>query len=52
MRCRPQGIEIDFVVAPQFEMLQTRAAGQQVVGDVQHVIGFGVGQIILNNCSG
>ena len=35
-----QRIQIGFVVAPQFQMLQARATGQQVVGNVQHVVRF------------
>ena len=42
-----QGIEIGLVVAEQFQMFQARAAGQQVVGDVQHVVGLVVGQMDL-----
>ena len=42
-----QGVEIDLVVAPQFEVLDPLAAGQEVVGDVQHVVGFVVGQMPL-----
>ncbi len=43
----PQGVEVRLVAAQQFQMLQTRSAGQQVVGDVQHVVGVVVGQMDL-----
>ena len=42
-----QGVEIDLVVAPQFEVLEPLAAGQEVEGDVQDVVGFVVGQVPL-----
>ena len=34
----PEGVEVDLVVAPDFEVLQAAAAGQEVVGDVQDVV--------------
>ena len=40
-----QGIEVDLVVASQFEMLELGAPGQDVEGDVQHVIGLMVGEM-------
>ena len=43
----PQGVQIRLVVAPQFQVLQARSAGQQVVGDVQHVVRLAVGQVDL-----
>ena len=43
----PQGVEIRLVAAQQFQVLQTRSSGQQVVGDVEHVIGVVVGQMDL-----
>ena len=43
----PQGVEVRLVAAQQFQVLQARSAGQQVVGDVQHVVGLVVGQMDL-----
>jgi hypothetical protein len=37
---RAEGVEVHLVVAPQFQTLQPRAAGQGIVGDVQHVVRF------------
>src|SRR5208282_3705791 len=42
-----QGVEVNLVVAPQFEMLNFLAAGQDVVGDIQDMVGFVVGQMPL-----
>ena len=42
-----QGVEIHLVVASQFQMLDPRAAGQNVVGDVQHVVRLVIGQMPL-----
>ena len=42
-----QGVEIDLVVASQFEVLDPLAAGEDVEGDVQDVVGFVVGQMPL-----
>ena len=42
-----QGVEINLVVAPQFEMLDFLAAGQDVVGDIQDMVGFVIGQMPL-----
>ena len=42
-----QGIQIHFVVAPQFQMLQAGAAGQQVVRNVEHVIRLVIGHVDL-----
>jgi hypothetical protein len=44
---RAQRIEIDLVVAQELEVLQTPPVGQEVVGDVEHVIGLVVGQVHL-----
>ncbi|MBE7456084.1 MAG: hypothetical protein HS102_05580 [Planctomycetia bacterium] len=44
---RPEGIEVNLVVAPQFQIVQARAAAQTVVSDVQHVIGLVVRQMLL-----
>jgi hypothetical protein len=40
-----QGVEIDLVVAPQLEVFDPFAAGQDVVGDVQDMVGFVIGQM-------
>ena len=42
---RAERVQVDFVVTPQFQMFQAGAAGQQVVGHVQHVVRFAVRQI-------
>src|SRR5262249_19036987 len=44
-----QGIEVDLVVAPQFEVFDARATGQEIEGDVQDVVGFVVGQVSLED---
>ena len=43
----PQGVEVDLVVAPQFEVLDAQAAGEDIEGDVQDVVGFVVGEMPL-----
>ena len=43
----PQGVEVGLVAAQQFQVLQARSAGQQVVGDVQHVVRLVVGEVDL-----
>jgi hypothetical protein len=43
----PEGVEIDLVVAPDLQVLQAAAAGQEVVGDVQDVVALVVGQVPL-----
>ena len=42
-----QGVEVRFVVTKQFQVFQASSPGQQVVGDVQHVVGLVVGQMDL-----
>ena len=42
-----QGVEIDLVIAPQFEVLEAQAADEDIEGDVQDVVGFMVGQMPL-----
>ena len=42
-----QGVEIDLVVASQFEVLDAVAAGQDVEGDVEDVVGFVIGEMAL-----
>ncbi len=44
-----QGVEIDLVVAPQFEVLDVCAAGEDVEGDIQDVVGFVVGLVSLED---
>ena len=43
----PQGVEVDLVVASQLEMLERVSSGQDVEGDVQHVIELMVRQVTL-----
>ena len=42
-----EGVEEDFVVAAQFEVLQAGAVAQGVVGEVQHVVGLVIRQMDL-----
>ena len=42
-----QGIEINLVVAPQFKVLHTLAAGDDVEGDVQNMVRFVIRQMSL-----
>ncbi len=42
-----QGVEVGLVVPQQFQVFQTGSAGQQVVGDREHVVGIVVGQMNL-----
>ena len=42
-----QGVEVDLVVAPQFEVFDALAAGEDIEGDVQDMVGFVVGQMPL-----
>src|SRR5665213_2062589 len=42
-----QGIQVRFILSPQLQVLQTAAVTQRVVGDVQHMIGFVVWQVDL-----
>ena len=42
-----EGVEVDLVVATDFEVLQAAAPGQEVVGDVQDVVALEVGQVPL-----
>ncbi len=43
----PQQVQIGFVLPPQFEVFQASAAAQCVVGQVEHVIRFVIGQMHL-----
>src|SRR5271163_537597 len=42
-----QSVEKDFIVAPQFDMLEPPAAGQDVEGDVQDMVGLVIGEMPL-----
>ena len=42
-----QGVEVDLVVAPQLEVLDAQATGEDIEGDVQDVVGFVVGEMPL-----
>ena len=42
-----QGVEEDFVIATEFDVLQTTAVAQGVVGEVEEVIGLVEGQVDL-----
>ena len=45
--CGPEGVEVDLVIAADFEVLDAAAAGQEVVGDVEDVVALEVGQVPL-----
>ena len=40
-------VEIDLIVAPQLEVFEPLAAGEDIEGDVEHVVGFVVGPMLL-----
>ena len=42
-----QGVEIDLVIAPQFEVLDSLAASEDIEGDIQDVVGFVVRKVPL-----
>ena len=42
-----QGVEIDFVPAAKFEVFQASAVAQGVVSEIEHVIGFVIGKMDL-----
>ena len=44
-----QRVEVAFVVAQEFQVFQARAARQEIVGDVQHMVRFVVGQMDLQH---
>jgi hypothetical protein len=44
-----QRVQIDFVVTPQFDVLQSLPAGQNVVGDIQHMIRLVIRQMPLQH---
>ena len=43
----PESVQVDLVVTPQFEVFQTPAPGQNVVGDVEHMVRLVVRQMDL-----
>src|SRR5437016_537675 len=43
----PEGVEVDLVVAADFEMFEAATPGQEVVGDVQDVIALVIRQVPL-----
>ena len=47
-----QGVEVDLVVASQFEVFDAFAAGEEVEGDVQDVVGFVIGEMPLEDDGG
>jgi hypothetical protein len=42
-----EGVEVDLVIASDFDVLDAAAAREQVVGDVEDVITLEVGQVPL-----
>ena len=40
-----KGVEVDLVVASQFEVFDASSAGEDVESDVEHVVGFVVGEM-------
>ena len=42
-----EGVEVDLVVAAQLEVLEAAAAGEDVEGDVQDVVGLVIGEVPL-----
>ena len=42
-----QGVEVDLVIASQFEVLDPLAAGEDVEGDIQDVVGFVIRKVPL-----
>jgi hypothetical protein len=42
-----QGVEVDLVIAPQFEVFDSLAAGENIEGDIQDVVGFVVRKVPL-----
>ncbi len=43
----PEGVEVDLIVAAQLEMLDAAAAGEEIQGDVEDMVGFVVGEVAL-----
>src|SRR5690606_1203176 len=48
----PEGVEVDLVVAAGLDVLQAATAGQEVVGDVQHMIALVVRQVACQEVEG
>ena len=44
-----EGIQVGRVMAAEFQVLQARASGQKIVGDVEHVVAVVVGQVDLQH---
>ena len=44
-----QSVQVNLVVPEQFEVFQARASGQQVVGDIQDMVGFGIRPVELES---
>jgi hypothetical protein len=42
-----QGVNIGFIIAPQFNIIKTDASAQGVVRNVQHMVGSMIGQVTL-----
>ena len=47
IRLAPEGVEVDLVIAPQFEVLDALAADEDIEGDIQDVVGFVVRKVPL-----
>jgi hypothetical protein len=47
-----QSVEVDLVIAQRFEVLDSRAAGEDVETDVQEVVGFVVRKVSLDSETG
>ena len=48
----PQRIEVDLIVASQFEVFDALAACEEIQCDVEHMVGFVVGQMPLEQMQG
>ena len=44
-----QGVEVNLVVASEFDVLEALAAGEDVEGDVQDMVGFVIGTMPLED---
>src|SRR5262249_1766554 len=49
---RSQGVEEDLILAAELDVLKAAAAGEDVEGDVQDVVGFVVGEVALEHVEG
>jgi hypothetical protein len=45
-----QGVQEDFILAAEFDVLQTRAIAQGVISNIEDAIRFVVGQMDLDRC--